>query len=74
MPVEHYYVKPSGITTSGEFETVAAAARFGKTPIEFKELHGEDQSYMVAFYRTEQLIQAVLSTEAERPQTAHMKR
>lgn len=74
MPVGNYYLKPSGITTSGEFEEIAAAARFGKTPGEFKEADGEDQSRMVAFYRTEQMIQAVLSAEAERAQTAGHKR
>lgn len=64
-PIEEYYLKSSGISASMEFEIAMAAARFGYSPEGFRLLHGDVQSEMVAVYRLDKLVDAVLAAEAE---------
>lgn len=54
----------SGITYSGELEWRLAARRAGYRWHDFRELEGEMQSDIVAAYRTEQQIEAVIASEA----------
>ncbi len=70
MPLEKRWVEPSGITTGPDYEIAATAARWGKSTSEFRSLPGEQQSEMVAFYRVEQRIQAVLADEANKKPVA----
>lgn len=61
------------MSASPDYEVAAAAARWGTSPEAFRALSGEEQSEMVAFYRAEKRIEAVLAYEANKPKAGQTR-